>query len=116
SDSHVRVECEAVEELASGAAPAAHTPAAVAPPAADQLITQHTKVFGGIALQASILLRLVDGACASADAGELADAMDAIRIIVGSIGCLADGFNGEDQRGNQYGWHLSENISGGAHA
>lgn len=112
-DAHARVEYEAADELASGPAPA--EPAA-APDAADQLIEQHAKVFGGIALQASILLRLVDGACTNTDAGELMSAMDAIRIIVASIGSLADGFNNEDQRGNQYGWHLSENISGGLNA
>ncbi|WP_159917841.1 hypothetical protein [Pantoea sp. 18069] len=114
-DSHARVEREAAKEFVRGAAPSAPAAPAETPDAADQLIAQHAKVFGGIALQASILLRLVDGACASTDSGELMGAMDAIRIIVASIGSLADGFNGEDQRGNQYGWHLSENISGGAH-
>lgn len=112
-DAHARVESETAEQVASGAPPAAP---AEPPDAADQLLAQHATVFGGIALQASILLRLVDGACASTDVGELMGAMDAIRIIVASIGSLADGFNGEDQRGNQYGWHLSENISGDVHA
>lgn len=106
-DSHARVEVEAAQGGTRTAEPVN---------AKDRLLMQHAKVFDGISLQASILLRLVDGVGASADSSAAMEAMDAIRIIVASIGSLADGFNGEDQRGNQYGWHLGENISGGAHA
>lgn len=109
-DSHARVDAETFLSART------HAPAAEPVSATDKLLRQHSKAFEGIALQASILLRLVDDAGASADASAAMDSMDAIRIIVASIGSLADGFNSENQRGNQYGWHLSENISGGLDA
>lgn len=99
-EAHARVDAEAAQP----AAPAA--PAAAVEPQSCQAVT----VCEGIALQASILLKLVDSASANPDTNDLHDALDAIRIIVASIGSLADGFNDESMRGNQYGWHLGEDI------
>lgn len=62
-------------------------------------------VLGAIALQASILLDVVDGAGRSCDLKEIHGALDAARTLTATIGSLADGMTGEMKRGNQYDWH-----------
>ncbi|MDH0776371.1 hypothetical protein N5C96_23455 [Delftia tsuruhatensis] len=62
-------------------------------------------VLSAIALQASILLNLLDSAGCSSDLGEVHDLTEAARVVGACIGSLADGMTGEIARGNQYDWH-----------
>lgn len=62
-------------------------------------------VLDAIALQASILLDVVDGAGRTCDLKEIHGALDAARTLTATIGSLADGITGETKRGNQYDWH-----------
>ncbi|WP_416820272.1 hypothetical protein [Delftia tsuruhatensis] len=62
-------------------------------------------VLDAIALQASILLDVVDGAGRTCDLKEIHGALDAARTLTATIGSLADGMTGETKRGNQYDWH-----------
>lgn len=62
-------------------------------------------VLDAIALQASILLDVVDSAGRTCDLAEIHEALDAARVLTATIGSLADGMTGETKRGNQYDWH-----------
>lgn len=62
-------------------------------------------VLDAIALQASILLDVVDSAWRTCDLAEIHEALDAARVLTATIGSLADGMTGETKRGNQYDWH-----------
>lgn len=88
--------------LQDGRQPArAHEPAAK--PEAVEGKEHH--VLSAIALQASILLNLLDSAGCSSDLGEVHELAEAARVVGACIGSLADGMTGEIARGTQYDWH-----------
>lgn len=62
-------------------------------------------VLSAIALQASVLLNLLDSAGRSADLSEVHDLAESARVVGACIGSLADGMTGEIARGTQYDWH-----------
>lgn len=83
-------------------------PSEVSAPAPRPSATAETKehhVLDAIALQASILLDVVDSAGRTCDLKEIHGALDAARTLTATIGSLADGMTGETKRGNQYDWH-----------
>lgn len=81
----------------------ARAPEVAAKPEAAEGKEHH--VLSAIALQASILLNLLDGAGCSSDLGEVHDLAEAARVVGACIGSLADGMTGEIARGTQYDWH-----------
>lgn len=82
----------------------------------EALAKQQAAVLQGVASQCSTLLYLLNDACQSTEVSTLLNAMDTVRIVIASIGSLADGFAPIQMRGNQYGWHLDEETLRGIHA
>ncbi len=83
-------------------------PAEVSAPAPRPSATAESKehhVLDAIALQASILLDVVDSAGRTANINEIRGFLDTARLLTATIGSLADGMTGETKRGNQYDWH-----------
>lgn len=84
---------------------AVYAPARDPGPASAQEETKEHHVLSAIALQASILLNVVDSAGRTANINEIRGVLDAARLLTATIGSLADGMTGENKRGDQYGWH-----------
>ena len=80
-------------------------PAAAPEPEPVAVEGKEQRVLEAVALNASILLNLLDSACRSTDPHEVHELAEAARVIGACIGSLADGMAGENSRGDQYGWH-----------
>lgn len=83
----------------------ASLPKVASAPTAKDSKSKERHVLDAIALQASILLNLLDMSSRSDDLMDVHYLADAARVIGATIGSLADGVTGEDSRGDQYDWH-----------
>lgn len=80
-------------------------PVKAPPPKQAATESKEHHVLTAIALNASILLGLLDSAGRSTDLPEVHELSEAARVVGACIGSLADGMTGEIARGNQYDWH-----------